>query len=236
MIAVLILAVPAAGVSQVQPLPGAGDPRLQIVDYSEGSIVQLRGAPGYQLMVELSPDEQVQNVAVGDSTAWQISVSKTGDRLFLKPVQPDSATNMTVVTSVRQYSFDLFAFAQPTGDMPYTVRFRYPAVGPSPDRKDAEYVDVSSALRRNSHYRISGDRLLRPSSVTDDGDHTYIKWPRRSAVPAVYAIDRNGNEILANGMMRPDDVYVVDGVPGKLTFRIDRSVARAETVRPRKGR
>jgi hypothetical protein len=37
-------------------------------------------------------------------------------------------------------------------------------------------------------------------------------------------------------MMGTDDVYVVDGAPQKLTFRIDRSVARAARINPKKGR
>jgi len=229
---VLISASAASG--QVQPMPGDGDPHLQTVDYGSGQIVQLRGAPGYQLMVELSPDEAVQSVALGDSAAWQVSVNKAGDRLFLKPTQGDVSTNMTVVTSVRVYNFDLVALTEVAPDLPYTVRFRYPVQ----EVRTAEVAsgDSSAAARQASRYKISGDRLLRPTSVTDDGQRTYIKWPGISPIPAVYAPDRLGNEALVNGMMGTDDVYVVDGVPQQLIFRIDRSVARAERVARRRGR
>lgn len=230
----LALLVAAPALAQVQPLPGDGDPRLQQVDYSPGQIVQLRGAPGYELMIELSPDEQVQNVALGDSSAWQVSVNKSGDRLFLKPTQADAATNMTVVTSVRVYNFDLAALAWPAPDMPYTIQFRYPP--PKPLVADSQYVDVSAISRRLSRYRVGGDRQLWPTSVGDDGQHTYTIWPKTAAIPAVYAPDRSGNEALVNGMMGTDDVYVVDGVPQMLTFRIDRSVAWAKRINPRKRR
>ena len=230
--AALLGASPA--IAQVQPVPGDGDPHLQVIDYRPGQIVQLLGTPGYQLMVELSPDEQVQNVAIGDSGSWQISVNKTGDRIFLKPTRAEAATNMTVVTSVRTYAFDLYAVAGPTLDTPYAVQFRYPA--PTQSASDGEYVDVSAAARRLSRYRISGDRLLRPSSVTDDGQRTYITWPRHAPIPAIYTVDRSGNEVLVNGMMGPDDVYVVDGAPHLLTFRMDRAMARAQRVNPRKSR
>jgi type IV secretion system protein VirB9 len=219
--------------AQVQPHPWGGDPRLQVVDYSEGQVVQLRGAPGYQLMVELSPDEQIRNVAIGDSTSWQVSANKDGDRLFLKPSEADRPTNMTVVTSVRTYTFDLSA-SLGAAEAPYVVQFRYPAAAPSP--QEAGYVDVAAASRRLSHYRISGDRLLRPTSVSDDGQHTYISWPRNAPIPAVYAPDRTGNEMLLNGMMGTDDVYVVDGAPQQLIFRIDKNVARADRINPRKSR
>lgn len=224
-------ASPAAG--QVSPRAETGNSHLQVVEYESSQVIQLRGVLGYQIMVELSPDEQVQTVALGDGSAWQVSVSKGGDRLFLKPSQPGASTNLTVVTSVRVYNFELEAFSGPSEDIPYAVRFNYPlSKPPAPD----EYVDVSAASRRLSKYRISGDQNLRPSSVTDDGSRTFIVWPRSLALPAVYGLDRLGRESLLNGMMSNDDVYVVDGVPYRLLFRIDGRVARAERTNPRKDR
>jgi len=219
--------------AQIQPHPAGADPHLQVVDYVDGEVVQLSGAPGYQLMVVLSPDEQIRNVAIGDTNAWQISANKDGNRLFLKPTQAGTATNMTVVTSVRTYAFDLQALDGGSMDTPYTVQFRYPP--PSPAANDNEYVDVSALKRRLSRYRLSGDRQLRPSSISDDGDHTYISWPKTVPIPAVYALDRSGNETLVNGMMGTNDTYVIDGAPQELIFRIDHNAARAERMAPRKG-
>lgn len=225
----ILLLLASTGLTQIQPLPGAGDPHLQTVDYDSGQIVQLRGAPGYQLMVQLSPDEQVHNVALGDNTAWHVSLSKDSNRLFLKPTSVETSTNMTVVTSVRIYNFDLIAMAAASPDMPYAVEFRYPA--PIMPAGETRFGQSSEALRRASHYKIGGDRLLRPASITDDGERTYISWPKGSPIPAVYAPDGLGNEALVNGMMGIDDVYVVDGAPRRLTFRIDRNVAYAERLK-----
>jgi type IV secretion system protein VirB9 len=228
----LVGAAPALG--QVQPEPAGGDAHLQAVDYNGGEIVQLRGAPGYQMMVELSPDEQIKSVALGDSSAWQVSVNKEGDRLFLKPVQPDVSTNMTVVTSVRVYSFDLASLSNPSPDMPYTVQFRYPAA--KVRTTDDGYVDVASATRRISRYKVSGDRQLWPSGMTNDGQRTFISWPQSAPIPAVYGVDARGEDVLVNGMMGTDDVYVVDGVPDRLMFRIDNAVAYAVRIPPKRKR
>lgn len=228
----LLFSGPAA--AQVQPVPASGDPHLQQVDYDAGQIVMLRGAPGYQLMVELSPDEQVQTAAVGDPGAWQVTVNKAGDRLFIRPIQSDVPTNMTVVTSVRVYNFELMAQPSPTPDMPYTVQFRYPA--PQAATAQSEYVDATASARRLSRYRVSGDRLLRPTSITDDGRQTYIAWAKGSPIPAIYAIDQFGREVMINGMMGTDDVFVIDGAPMKFSFRIDQKVARAVRINPRKRR
>lgn len=233
-LAALLLFGGAPALAQVMPQPAGGDPHLQQVDYDSGAIVRLVGSPGYQMMIELSPDEQVQSVALGDSTAWQVSVNKEGDRLFLKPADAGVSTNMTVVTSVRVYNFDLAALPGPSPDMPYTVQFRYPALKAVPAK--GEFVDVAATTRRISRYKVSGDRQLRPSGITNDGEHTLISWPLSAAIPAVYAEDAHGNDVLVNGMMNTDDVYVVDGVPDRLTFRIDRNVAHAVRIQPKKKR
>lgn len=228
----MAVAIPAAAAAQVRPVPGDGNPHLQSVAYDPTQIVQLEAAPGYQLTVELSPDEQVENVAVGDGAAWQVSVNHAGDHLFIKPHAP-VATNMTVITSVRVYNFDLYPSPAPMPDTPYTVRFTYPETAPV--APEGQYVDVSPLRRAKSRYRIGGDRMLRPDSVTSDGEHTYVHWPRDKPIPAVYAVSATGAETLANGAMR-DDVYVVDGVPAKLVFRIDGRTAQATHLEPKKGR
>jgi type IV secretion system protein VirB9 len=224
------MAAPAA--AQVRPIPGDANPHLQTVAYDPQHIVELDVAPGYGLTVALSPDEHVQNVAVGNSAAWQVNVNHAGDHLFIKANAP-VATNMTVITSVRVYNFDLYPVAQPLTDTPYTVRFTYPEI--VEPTADPPYVDVSPLRRAQSRYRISGDRMLRPDSVSCDGEHTFISWSREKSIPAVYAISPTGEEVLVNGGMR-DDVYVVDGVPGELVFRIDNRTAEAVRLPPKKTR
>jgi len=221
-LASLLLVAGPAG-AQMQPRSGPSDPRLQTLVYDPGQIVELRTAPGYQLTVELSADEQVQDVAVGDSGAWQVSANKAGDHLFIKPTQPGVVTNMTVVTSVRVYNFDLTALGSPSPDMAYTIRFKYPAAdtdGPNPPGNAVQMV------RPASGYRIAGDRALRPATVSDDGVHTFITWPPESALPATFQIGDDGQERLVNGSMRGNR-FVIDGVARKLVFRIDQRTATA---------
>lgn len=222
----LVAAAPAE--AQVRPQPGAGDPRLQTVDYAPDQVVTLQVAPGYQLTVELAPDEQIENVAVGDSGAWQVTANRRGDRLFIKPLQQGVTTNMTVITNARVYAIDLVPLFGATPDMAYTVRYRYPEAGEQAEEDAA--ADADPAVQ--GRYRLSGARRLRPSLIGDDGRQTFIEWAEDQTLPAVYGIGRDGQETLVNGMMR-DGVYVIDSVLPTLVFRIDRDVARARRVRER---
>ncbi len=217
-LSMLLFAIPA--LAQTEPVPGSGDPRFQIVDYAQNQVVVLRAAPGYQVTVQLAADERIESIAVGDSSAWQVTANRSGESLFVKLLQPDIATNMTVITSARLYVFDLEPLSRPTHDMPYSVQFRYPS-----QAKEQQAAEITTKGR----YMLSGARALRPDGISDDGLHTYIEWPKDAALPAVYALDDLGGETLVNGMMR-DGIFVIDAIAPALIFRIDRRTARATRI------
>jgi type IV secretion system protein VirB9 len=236
-LAVLVLALtPLSAAAQVRPQPGQGDPRVQSVEYNAEQVVLLQAAPGYQVTIELAPDEHIENVAVGDSGAWQVTANKRGDHIFIKPLQTGISTNMVVVTDVRVYAFELAPLGAPQPDMAYTVRFRYPSpsvtAATATATAAAGVTDVPKGEVPRGRYRVSGDKAIRPSGIDDDGAKTYIEWPADRSLPAVYAIDAKGNEMLVNGNMR-DGIYVIDSVVAKLVFRLDKQIARASRVNDR---
>ncbi|AJP70591.1 TrbG/VirB9 family P-type conjugative transfer protein [Sphingomonas hengshuiensis] len=216
--------------AQVRPRPDGPNPHVQTVDFAAGQVVVLESAPGYQLMVELAPDERVENVALGDSTAWQVSVNHAGNRMFLKPLQAAANTNMTVVSDTRIYLFDLTTVGEPQGDTPYTVRFRYPPPALLTALPGA-LPTPGAELPTVGRYKIRGDRGLRPTGIHDDGVKTYVEWPVEVPLPAIYALDPHGRETLVNGMMR-DGRIVIDSVQTALIFRVDRRKAVATRLPP----
>lgn len=221
--AATLASAPLAAQVRPQAEPG-GDPRIQSVAYAPDQVILLEGAPGYQITLELSPDERVETVAVGDSSSWQVSANRRGDLLFIKALAAAAATNMTVITNVRTYNFDL----APVGStqMAYTIRFRYPPPAAAEEDSSDDAVE--------GRYRLGGDKALRPSEISDDGVHTFIRWPRERALPAVYMVTDSGSEMLVNGMMREDDLFVIDSVQRKLVFRIDGDVATATRQRKKR--
>jgi type IV secretion system protein VirB9 len=228
-IALVLLLTPLAAQAQVLPRPGLGNPHVQSVTYAEDQVVMLQSAPGYQLTVEFAADEHIENVAVGDSGAWQVTANKRGDRLFLKLIEPGVTTNMVVVTDARAYSFDLSPLGEARPDMAYTVRFVYPS-----PTSAANVPDAANGEAKLGRYKLRGTDGLRPAGMHDDGVHTYIEWPVDRALPAIYAINDQGKESLVNGMMR-DGRIVIDSVQPKLVFRIDNRSATATRL-PVEGR
>lgn len=223
--ACLALATAGPSLAQYRPQPSSGDSRLQTVEYRNNQVVTLEVAPGYQLSVEFAPDEKIESVGLGDSTAWMVSPTKRGNHLFIKAAQSGVSTNMTVVTDIRTYAFDLHPLPGPSATMAYTVRFSYPAP-PGTRVQAGEAATVTDTL-----YRVKGDKKLRPSAISDDGIKTYIEWPANVAMPAIYAVNDQGRESLVNGVVQ-DEMFVVDGVSQQLVFRIDKRVARATRTAP----
>ena len=45
----------------------AADPHIQTVFYEPDQVIELKGAVGWQIMIEFGPDERIENVSIGDS-------------------------------------------------------------------------------------------------------------------------------------------------------------------------
>lgn len=220
LLAFQLLVVSDSAISQVRPQTIGADPRIQGVEYSPDQVVLIEVAPGYQTTIELSADEQIENVAIGDAAAWQVNANRRGDRLFIKALQPGSSTNMTVITDQRVYAMEL-ATTYGASATPYLVRFRYP-----PQKSVGEAVFDYVLPGR---YQLRGDKWVRPARIGDDGHRTYIDWPAERALPAVYTRDASGAEVLLNGNMR-NGVFVIDSVVSMLIFRIDSRRAIATRI------
>nr|WP_243852850.1 TrbG/VirB9 family P-type conjugative transfer protein [Sphingomonas naasensis] len=221
MLAAALLLIPSAALAQAELPATPPNPRFQSIEYSPDTVFTLRGAPGYQVVVELAPDERIENIAVGDSGAWQVTANRRGDRLFVKAIRGEVTTNMTVITDARLYSFELIPLPDAQSDMAYALRFRYP---------DPAATSVTAASEvQAGRYKMQGNRALIPSGMHDDGVHTYIEWAEGRTLPAVYAVNDQGKETLVNGMMR-DGRMVIDSIQQKLVFRIDDRKATAVRV------
>lgn len=217
--AALALAAPA--VAQIRPIPGSFDPRIQSVTWSQDEVVRIVVPTTAQTTIELGRGETVGSVALGDSASWRVTVGKDGESLFVRPLRTNAVTSMTVRSDRRSYTIELEA-----GDdrrAAYVVRYVYPAdfheasPGQSPP-------GAATAVPR---YRLKGAASLRPQSIADDGERTYIRWGDEQPLPAVFAKDATGRELTVDGQMR-GEYFTIDRVWPRLVFRIDRLEATAE--------
>lgn len=223
LLAALILVGAPASAQGAQYPASVADPRLQTLRYDAGQVFPVRVPLGFQTTLILDPNERVENLALGDSDAWQVTPNRRGDHVFIKPLRATGTTNLTVVTDARVYIFELSTSYGPTAQTPYTIRFQYPDAATA-----AGAADTSSTLPQ-SQYRLSGSRDVQPLSVSDDGIRTFIEWGPDQTLPAIFALDDRRREVLVNGHMR-DGRYVIDAVYPTLLFKLDRQTARASRI------
>lgn len=200
------------------PISGPVDPRVKMVMFREDAVVALRGHYGYQMSVEFGADERIENVSIGDSLAWQVTPNRRADTLFLKPIEFDAATNMSVITSKRRYTFQLSA-EEPTGpgdaNIIYRVKFTFPPEVPEPTAQSAiKPAEVSG----NTAYSVSGSPRNVPARIYDDGTNTFLEWATGAVTPAIFAISTDGSEALVNFVMR-GNVMVVERVAPAFILR-----------------
>jgi len=219
----------------------AGDPRLEHRLYDPGQIVRIEGRPSVQATIRFGEDELIENVAIGDSNAWQVTPNKRANLLFVKPLAERAVTNMTVVTSQHTYFFDLVASPKVAAPL-YELVFTYPkeakpatgtqalahsAAAAPTEAELAAATDPDSVIDPadlNFAWAGSGQKKLLPSRIYDDGNSTYLSWPAGTPVPAILIKNKEGAEGPVNFAVR-GDVIVVDGVPSQIILRSGRDLA-----------
>jgi type IV secretion system protein VirB9 len=217
----------------------AEDPRLVERLYNANEVVRIEGRANVQATIRFAPDEHIENVAIGDSTAWQVTPNRRANLLFIKPLADRAATNMTVVTDRHTYLFDLVA--SPSHRTPlYVLGFTYPdepedeqlaegqaaPAGPNAVELAAAsdpYAVVDPAVL-NHAWESKGDRALLPAQVYDDGEATFLTWAPGATLPAILVKNAEGTEGPVNFAVR-GDVIVVDGVPREIVLRAGRESA-----------
>ena len=108
-------------------IPLTTDNRIKTYVYSPNEVYLLVLHYGFQSHIEFGKNENIETITLGDSYAWKIT--PLGNRLFIKPMERNIRTNMTIITNRRTYQFDLIAKELEGGDekdLVYVIRFQYP--------------------------------------------------------------------------------------------------------------
>lgn len=210
----------------VKPHAGGADPRVKYVNYHERDVTTVAANYGYSTVIEFAQDESIKNIGIGDSEAWLIE--PVGNLLFVKPLEPNPHTNMTVVTNKRLYDFDLDAKDSrgTRKNLTYRIQFQYPAekmaalahIGHGSLAGSKLVSGDTSPADWNFDYTYSGSKNLRPKQAFDDGKFTYFHFASENRSPAIFAVDDNGNESLVN-YHKQSDYIVVERLGRRFTLR-----------------
>jgi type IV secretion system protein VirB9 len=240
-------AMPAAHAAKA-PHPLVTDNRVKQVAYDPNQVYEIVGTYGYQTSIEFADDEQVKVVTLGDSIAWQTVPYQ--NRLFIKPVEPNAATNLTVITSKRTYYFKLNT-TKSRPAMTFLVRFMYP--NPSASQRAGNGIAANrtgvkvNPATLNLDYGVSGNKAaIGLTRVFDDGQFTYFMFDKNAEIPSFYLVGADGTEAIVNSR-REGQYMVVERTGSRFTLRnggaylcvqnqltpLHSTAAQAERAKPR---
>lgn len=213
--------VPLAYAESV-PTPRSADSRVTYVTYNPDDVTRINAKIGVATHIILNQDETYQTHAFGDSGAWHFA--NFNNSIFIKPKLENSSTNLVVITDRRTYNFYVAYTNQDT----YEVRFFYPEQAKEKIKEKNIKSELESFANRfkgkkiNLHYKMKGAKSVAPINVWDDGTFTYFKFGNNTELPAIYALNDNGEEILLNRtVMGNNDIVMLHGISKQWRIRIE---------------
>ena len=223
-------------------VPTTIDSRIKTIVYNPNEVIELTFHYGFQSFIEFEEDEEIEVISLGESFPWKIT--PVGKRMFIRPLQINTNTNMTVITSKRTYMFQLSADSyEGKGDeeLIYSVRFFYPDTSNNkvPQFKEASYTSTASSLSPdtqneqesilnnfkkgtilNFDYSMTGENssigLLK---AFDDGINTYFEFSDSSFIPVIHKVNLDGTEEVIK-YFRDGPYIVVNTVQMQFSLRI----------------
>ncbi len=217
-----------------------GDSRLRYWNYQPNTAFEYTGFLMYAARIDLDPREEILSITMGNQNGWQIN--PVGHRLFLKPVELEATTNMTIITSLRIYYFEMFSKEAKGLDDPELV-FSTSFIYGDTDENYSGFIDLSGASdvtsfnsyvpdpikdkpMLNMNYTMSGAKAVSPLEVFDDGEFTYIKFRDINAdYPAIFQVLPDGNEALINYRISDNGYVVIEMVTSQFTLRFGNQMA-----------
>lgn len=216
--------------------PVTTDSRIKTLVYSPNEVFNLTTHYGYQSNIEFGEKESIETISMGDRVAWQ--VSPAGRRLFIRAQEENAHTNMTVVTNLRAYQFDLRSSSADavfgSEELTYVVRFYYPedaaagrpmptisataAVSPTlytTSAVSAAAPTIASAF--NYHYTYSGNSAIAPLKIFDDGKATYFKFASNIR-PQIAIIASSGETVPVSTRHTPDGLVAVSAIAPRFSI------------------
>ena len=224
---IIIFIIASFSVNAQESVPLTTDSRMRTIVYNPNEVYQLKFHYGFQSFIEFAPDEDIEIISLGEAYPWKIT--PIGKRLFIRPIQIDITTNMTIITTKRTYQFEIVGLAfedKANEDLIYSIKFFYPdkeikkpsmynsMLAQSADGSNVQAgfsltnIDRGDIINFNYTMAGTGDSIA-PIKVFDDGKHTFFQFARNNlVVPTISLVDIYGNETKLNYYFDGDYIVV----------------------------
>ncbi len=208
--------------------PIAMDSRIKTFIYSENEVFRLVVHYGYQTSIEFADGEEIQTISVGNNYAWQLT--PVGRRLFIKPLEENILTNMTILTNKRSYQFEvqskLLSYTIDE-ELVYVVRFFFPDADFDKTRPaivSNETKEIIPAITPyNFNYSLTGPEAISPVKIFDDGVNTFFKFDDKLQVIPVISV-KSEKGVLPLEPRKRGDYVIVNSIGKEFELTLNNNV------------
>ena len=183
---------------------------------------------GVHCDIALQNGEKIHDVFISDSARWKVTTGWSGPdvgHVVVKPTDPNLQTALTIMTDRRTYHIDLvstrdsgaefvgFYYPQTADQLRARIAARLPTPKPTqPPQYACTNLDAA--------YTAQGADSLRPTSVCNDGKHTYVNMAELNGdLPIVKEVGSDGKDARATYTFdNTHNEYAVDGTPERLVL------------------
>ena len=151
MLFIVVSAIILGKDSFAQSMPVTTDSRIKTLVYNANEVYELKFHYGYQSFIEFADGEETEMISIGESFSWRLTPA--GKRIFVRPLEIGTHTNLAIITNKRTYQFDISS-AEYDGradeELVYTVRFYYPEIGialPIPPKLSMPNISANQNIR-----------------------------------------------------------------------------------------
>ncbi|MBU1389357.1 MAG: P-type conjugative transfer protein TrbG [Proteobacteria bacterium] len=217
--------------------------RIKPILSPDGKIVYLYGATAVTVKtkiyhstdIELQAGETIEGLNAGDTVRWLLEPAYHGSgknktlHIFVKPTDVNLKTNLTILTNIRAYRFNLesskkehmsivgFEYPKHYQDVVATLKVQDQIEKAQEKKRTLPSVDNHqkrlSIASLDFNYKIDGDTpAWRPIRVYNDGEKTIIEMPEKAkytTVPVLSVMDENQGKAIVNYRLL-DNKFVVD--------------------------
>jgi len=229
----------AVSIAPASAQPITTDSRIKTLVFNPNEVFNVTTHYGYQSNIEFGAKETIETISVGDRVAWQISPA--GRRLFIRAMEENARTNMTVITNLHAYQFDLRSSSADavfgSEELTYVVRFFYHEEGnmaqapggymPAPPVEPMAAMPMPtgsmptaapSSPQFNYRYTFSGPNNIAPVKIYDDGKSTFFKFTG-AVMPRIAIITAKGDTVDVPAARMADGTVSVNAIAPRFSIR-----------------
>ena len=176
------------------------DSRIKTLVYGKNDVFRVNSIYGFQTLVEFDPAEKISTISVGNPGIFKIIPS--GNSLYIKALINGQITNMTVVSDLRTYQFELTSNTENPDDIMYVVRFLYPEYVAGSEKLDDKPMSLYSPIKLDAP--VNTQALTAPNfsgmnqvpSVSDMVGGPAFNTPAPSEMPLSIQYNSRGPNML----------------------------------------